>query len=131
MISTTETRRELRGVKRICGACEVRFYDLSRDPIICPACGAENAPDSRPVAPPVAAYTAKTTWRRNTKRQEPVHAVEAEAVEPAETETADVEDIPADTTVAPTSADDIVLENDADDADVSDLVVNDEDERRD
>ncbi len=31
------------GVKRVCQklGCEARFYDLMRDPIICPKCGAE------------------------------------------------------------------------------------------
>ncbi len=27
------------GVKRICPSCAARFYDLLRDPIVCPACG--------------------------------------------------------------------------------------------
>ena len=29
------------GVKRTCSSCGVRFYDLTRDPIICPKCDAE------------------------------------------------------------------------------------------
>tara|TARA_B100000579_G_C22136791_1_gene534604 strand:- start:75 stop:419 length:345 start_codon:yes stop_codon:yes gene_type:complete len=28
------------GTKRACPKCTVRFYDLNRDPIICPSCGA-------------------------------------------------------------------------------------------
>lgn len=28
------------GVKRICTSCGVRFYDLLRDPVVCPGCGA-------------------------------------------------------------------------------------------
>jgi uncharacterized protein (TIGR02300 family) len=27
------------GTKRICGACGAKFYDLSKDPIVCPKCG--------------------------------------------------------------------------------------------
>ena len=27
------------GVKRACPSCATRFYDLMRDPIVCPACG--------------------------------------------------------------------------------------------
>lgn len=27
------------GSKRICGSCGARFYDLMRDPIVCPKCG--------------------------------------------------------------------------------------------
>lgn len=27
------------GTKRICGSCGAKFYDLSKDPIVCPKCG--------------------------------------------------------------------------------------------
>ncbi len=30
-----------RGTKRACDACGSKFYDLNRDPIVCPICGAE------------------------------------------------------------------------------------------
>lgn len=33
------------GTKRTCTTCGARFYDLQRDPIICPKCGAENEKD--------------------------------------------------------------------------------------
>ena len=29
------------GQKRVCGSCGAKFYDLSRNPIICPKCGTE------------------------------------------------------------------------------------------
>ena len=29
------------GVKRVCPKCSVRFYDLQKDPMTCPECGAE------------------------------------------------------------------------------------------
>jgi uncharacterized protein (TIGR02300 family) len=28
------------GVKRVCPKCSVRFYDLRKDPMTCPSCGA-------------------------------------------------------------------------------------------
>jgi uncharacterized protein (TIGR02300 family) len=28
------------GVKRVCPKCSVRFYDLQKDPMTCPSCGA-------------------------------------------------------------------------------------------
>lgn len=28
------------GVKRTCNACGVRFYDLRKNPVVCPKCGA-------------------------------------------------------------------------------------------
>lgn len=33
------------GVKRLCGACGARFYDMMRNPISCPACGAAYSVD--------------------------------------------------------------------------------------
>tara|TARA_B110000003_G_scaffold240177_1_gene246651 strand:+ start:628 stop:972 length:345 start_codon:yes stop_codon:yes gene_type:complete len=29
------------GVKRVCPSCSIRFYDLKKDPLICPSCGHE------------------------------------------------------------------------------------------
>jgi len=29
------------GVKRLCPKCATRFYDLQKDPMTCPSCGAE------------------------------------------------------------------------------------------
>lgn len=34
------------GTKRTCTTCGARFYDMQRDPIICPKCGAENERDT-------------------------------------------------------------------------------------
>ncbi len=56
------------GTKRLCGNCGAKFYDLSKDPIVCPKCHTVMAPAAisarsrpepvaapRPVAAPVAA----------------------------------------------------------------------------
>lgn len=32
------------GTKRICLSCGARFYDLNREPIVCPACGTPHDP---------------------------------------------------------------------------------------
>jgi len=32
------SQKEARGSKRTCHSCSSRFYDLNRDPIICPVC---------------------------------------------------------------------------------------------
>ena len=32
------SQKEARGSKRMCHSCSSRFYDLNRDPIICPVC---------------------------------------------------------------------------------------------
>jgi uncharacterized protein (TIGR02300 family) len=52
------------GIKRICGNCGTKFYDLARDPILCPKCGTvyeivavptrATAAKAAPVAPVVA-----------------------------------------------------------------------------
>jgi len=72
------------GTKRICPSCGTRYYDMTRDPIVCPKCSTPFDPEaflksrrSRP-APPVE------------KELEPVGAeeidadVETEEAEPAE-----------------------------------------------
>ena len=33
------------GKKRICPACNIKYYDLNKSPIICPSCGIEFDPD--------------------------------------------------------------------------------------
>src|SRR5215212_3397346 len=46
------------GTKRICPSCGTRYYDLTRDPVVCPKCSTPFDPEaflkarrSRPVAP--------------------------------------------------------------------------------
>lgn len=36
------------GTKRSCHSCGARFYDLCRDPIVCPICGAVHDPERQP-----------------------------------------------------------------------------------
>lgn len=35
------------GTKRICLSCGARFYDLNRDPVVCPACGTSHDPTAQ------------------------------------------------------------------------------------
>ena len=58
------------GIKRICGNCGTKFYDLARDPILCPKCGTVY----EIVAAPTRATAAKAA---------PVVPVVAEEPEPA------------------------------------------------
>ena len=58
------------GIKRICGNCGTKFYDLARDPILCPKCGTVY----EIVAAPTRAIAAKAA---------PVAPVVAEEPEPA------------------------------------------------
>ncbi len=34
------------GTKRVCGSCGSRFYDLHREPVVCPKCAAERPADA-------------------------------------------------------------------------------------
>lgn len=119
MATVTDRSKAARGTKRLCLECEVPFYDLGRDPIVCPACGVEHTPaPPRPVLSPQS-HTAKTGWRRGAKREEPVAAAPQDDAETPEVEVEELADEPG---AAATPDEDIVLEPEADDTDVSDLV---------
>jgi uncharacterized protein (TIGR02300 family) len=66
MSTVHDRRKALRGTKRTCQACEARFYDLGRDTIICPMCGADYALPAEPaiVTSRAAPFTNKTGWHR-------------------------------------------------------------------
>ena len=51
------------GTKRVCPSCDARFYDLHRNPILCPKCDNTVEPDAsppRPQRPVVARKAAKS-----------------------------------------------------------------------
>lgn len=123
-MTTYEQRKAARGTKRVCVACAVRFYDLARDPILCPACGAEHTP----VAVPVfnietrgAQSFGKTGWRRKTFAR-PEAAVPVADAEPAVAPEMAAKDEDADAAKGADPVDEIVLEQDEDDADAADLI---------
>ena len=75
------------GTKRICPSCGTRYYDLLRDPIVCPKCSTPFDPEaflkSRRTRPPVVAD----------KEIQPAGAEEAEGeVETEENEAAEEEE---------------------------------------
>ena len=79
-MSTLSARRKaMRGTKRTCLACEIRSYDLARNPIACPSCGAPYTPaheQSVQARTPVASFSAKTGWRTQPfKRPQPASPV--------------------------------------------------------
>ena len=132
--SASQSNKAARGTKRVCDACQVRFYDLLRDPIVCPSCGAQHTPAVQQ-AVEVGRRTpaaGKTGWRQSIKKPSPVLpdpdaeiAVrpEAAAAEGLEVATEDATEAVAD--------DDIVLEHEPDDGDVSGLVDHDVEEPKD
>jgi uncharacterized protein (TIGR02300 family) len=104
-----------RGTKRVCHECAARFYDLSRDPILCPSCGAHHVPAAPVVEAEGRAAPSKTSWRgRSFKRPEP-----ASEPDPGP-EAAETEDAPEEA-LGPATNEDVVLEVEPDDTDVSGL----------
>lgn len=104
----------------MCQACEVRFYDLARKPIVCPSCGAAyTVAPARPLISTEARAPSggKTGWRSKGLKRPPI-PLPPEDAEQNEPEIA--QDAPE---VAEQGADDdLVLEQDSDDGDVTDLV---------
>jgi len=86
------------GTKRICESCGAKFYDLRRDPILCPGCGTQ--------------YSPTLTARQKRSR---ARAAEAEAKTPA-TKTPATENVlleaeaVADDPIADDPVDDAILE---------------------
>jgi uncharacterized protein (TIGR02300 family) len=124
-MSTLSARRKaMRGTKRTCLACEVRFYDLARSPIACPSCGAPYTPapeQSVQTRTGVASFSTRTGWRNQPfKRPQPAPQVAGPA-DSAGSESAPAGDGPGDATdEAP--EDDLVLEHEQDDADAPGLI---------
>jgi uncharacterized protein (TIGR02300 family) len=114
--------KALRGTKRVCHACAARFYDLLREPIVCPACGAHYVPDAPPMATdngaPAGRFTDKTGWRsRSSKHPEPDSEAEARSeVEDGSSEDANEEHL------APAPNEHAVLDEEPDEADITGLV---------
>ena len=125
------------GTKRLCASCGAKFYDLNKDPIHCPKCGAvhEVVVATRPTRPePPAAPAAAPR---------PPVVEEVAAPEPAEPETVSLEEADAEaqgaTAKKPADAeaeveeeevemdeslddDTFIEEQDEEDADVTDII---------
>ncbi len=108
------------GAKRQCQNCGTKFFDMSRDPIICPKCG--TVFQAIPVTVPRAARAAPASRAEaDVEAQEPgpelvsLEDVEAgEKVEAAADDDIEVDDVPADDT--------FLEEEEEEDDDVADLI---------
>ena len=122
---TTIQNKAARGTKRACQACETRFYDLAREPIVCPSCGAPYVAVARPAvsAARAASPTGKTGWRskgvRHPKPPLPIADQEEAEAEPEIAQDASEE------TPSTVPEDDLVLEQEPDDPNVTDLIGHD------
>ena len=132
--TSSEISRATRGTKRVCQACEVRFYDLARDPIVCPSCGAQYAVPVTPVMEPGArkAPYASKRWgdRTASKRPEVVVPSEVEPIKAPHVAENASEEIEAEIEAAPeveaAEEEDVVLEPEDDETDVAALVDHDD-----
>jgi len=132
MTTSFETSKAMRGTKRVCPACEVRFYDLARTVIVCPSCGAPYTPAPRPLAEagagssPIAAKSrgrgrsAGPPGPTRTPDPQPIASPEVAASAEQEEEPEPAPEVVTD--------DEIVLEQEADDADISGLIDNEAEE---
>ena len=91
------------GVKRSCLACSTRFYDMQRNPMVCPKCGAEFHPEMALRARRVRATSDKPAAVKVVKPVAVVVENETDADEPE---------------VAVDSDDDTAVASDGDDEDV-------------
>jgi uncharacterized protein (TIGR02300 family) len=108
-----------RGTKRTCqnGSCGQRFYDLNRDPILCPICGAQYAIAHSPVEP-----ERVDAARRPVRKPEPVPVV-AEAGEVPEVEAEDaLADVEGGEEPIAASEDETFLEEEDEGGDVSGIL---------
>ena len=124
-MSTMSARRKaMRGTKHTCQACEVRFYDLARNPIVCPMCGAHYAPPAEPIVQArerSVPFSSKTGWRSQPfKRTQPVLPVaDVTPIDPSDALAVGNE---AEETATELSEGRVVLEQEPDDGDVLSLV---------
>ncbi len=78
------------GTKRLCASCGAKFYDLSKDPIHCPKCGAVYE-----VAPVVSRARPEQAAPVTPRAPSTVPVEETPAVEPTEVETVSLEEADA------------------------------------
>ena len=130
MRTSFETSKAVRGTKRVCPACEVRFYDLARTVIVCPSCGAPYTPPSPPVAEPDAGTSpSKSRWHgRSPWRPAPASRADSQPSTSPEVAASAEQEEEAESAPEVDTEDEIVVDQDPDDADVSGLFDHDAEE---
>ena len=76
-----------RGLKRLCTSCGIKFYDMGKTPIICPACGAEFTGEVL-----VTSRRSRSTIAPDTVKREDIEAKNKEALE-GDDETISLDDL--------------------------------------
>ena len=128
------------GTKRLCASCGAKFYDLNKDPIVCPKCETVFHPVVSTRARPEAARAPVAPLAPEAAETPEMGDVELVSLEEADAEseggkkaaaTADV-DTDEDVEVADDAEDDTFLETDEDEGDdVSDIVGGDREDEED
>ena len=78
------------GAKRVCPSCGGRFYDLQRDPVTCPYCGAAYELDSLSERKPTQAVRAKEKPEPEAEPETPVAEEESDLIDDEDTVSEDV-----------------------------------------
>lgn len=116
----TELAKPEWGLKRTCLSCGTRFYDMQRDPINCPSCGAEFDPLAlvRPRRARAAASQAKAKAEEKAAAPEEASADEEDLlVADDDEDTLDVDD---DIDLGDEGDDDLLAGDDDDESDMDD-----------
>lgn len=130
------------GLKRQCGACGARFYDLGRDPVDCPKCGETYSPAAAIAKGKVTKDTAKKSAADadlddddlvvDDEDDDTVPLTTADADDKADIIDADADGDSADEADEPDLGDDVLLDDDEDDDDdLGDFAVDDDAEDKD
>ena len=87
------------GTKRLCGSCGAKFYDLNKEPIVCPKCGTTFvvtvAPVSRRADAAAAAAAATAAAAAAAAARAPAKEAESDLPEPQDAEFVSLEDADA------------------------------------
>ena len=112
--------KALRGTKRTCqsGSCGQRFYDLNRDPIICPICGSQYV-----IAHGPAVSEAEEQAKRPARKLEPATAAASASSPGDEVDTDDaLEDVEGDDGIEAGDDDTFLEEEEDEGGDVSGIL---------
>ncbi len=113
------TKLAARGMKRTCQNCEERFYDLEKQPILCPHCGTKYTIASSPAA--LAALQAEEKAARNRVKKAPI-AEEVDSELPAVEGEEALADVEADDTASPEADETFLEEEEEEGGDVANII---------
>lgn len=112
--------KQARGTKRTCQNCDERFYDLDRNPIICPFCGGKYVIASSPAA--LAALQAEQRELSAKKAKKPAVVEEAEGELPAVEGEEALADVEADDSAAAGEDETFLEEEEEEGGDVTNII---------